>query len=552
MFKLASLGFLCLAVGATNARATSYSCATFSIPGANGTNITGINNSGALVGTYTINTSSGIVSHGFTGNASGSFTTADYPGAANTQLFTINNNGVITGKFTTGNNTGWFTLNGSGVFTVVAVPPPFTLNAIYGINDNGAISAVVTSSAGTSFAILNPDGTVTPVPGYNAPFLVAPGSINNLPEMLETHNAFSGTQLVDPSGHITPVAIASAFGLNNLGTVVGYHGSGPNGGDLPDFGFSADSSGVVSDVLCPGLKPGFPMAITQAINDGGVIAGGTYILTPISGQPQITLSTSSLGFPPTPVGQTAAGQAVNINNTGTARLDIGAINASSSEFRFSGCLDPTTGTASLDPGGSCTLFVTATPSSTGSRSGRLTFTNSAPGSPGQIALSVTGTAAPPTCAISRITSGPPAQANFTMQDNNSGLQSITLADASNATANIPTFVSGSTSPITVTATQTDTTQPSHVDFQVTNVAGAATTCGSGFGGPELWTSIGQTMQGKVGIWRNASDLPEPLFAAAITVCGIPRRPPKGEAGRPGRTSAARSSAIRYWWIRIRC
>jgi hypothetical protein len=115
---------------------------------------------------------------------------------------------------------------------------------------------------------------------------------------------------------------------------------------------------------------------------------------------------------------------------------------------------------------------------------------------------------PPSCAITSITSGPPAQARFTIQDQNSGVQNIAVADSSNATASIPPFVAGSTSPITVTATQTDTTLPSHIDFQVTNAAGAATTCGSGFGGPALWTGIGQTMKGNVGVWRNASNLPE--------------------------------------------
>ena len=246
----------------------------------------------------------------------------------------------------------------------------------------------------------------------------------------------------------------------------------------------------------------------QAINDSGVVAGGWHIMTPLPGQPQVSLSTTSLSFPPTPVGQTSAPQTIGVTNTGNTRLDIAGILASSSEFRFSGCLDPTTNTASLEPGASCTLSVRATPSTTGTRSGTLTFWDSAPGSPGLIAMSVTGTAPPPSCALTSITKGPPAQANFTMQDTNSGLKSIVLVDSSNATVNIPNFVQGASVPINVTATQSDTSQASKVDFQVTNMAGGTTACGTSFGGSSTWTDVGGTVTGKITVFRNGSDLPE--------------------------------------------
>ena len=94
-----------------------------------------------------------------------------------------------------------------------------------------------------------------------------------------------------------------------------------------------------------------------------------------------------------------------------------------------------------------------------------------------------------------------------MQDTNSGLKSIVTLDSTNATVNIPTFVSGSVVAQTVTATQSDTTQPSRVDLQVTNVAGGSTVCGAGFGGP-LWTGIGGSLSGRVAVFVNASNLPE--------------------------------------------
>ena len=505
---------LCFVLFTTLAHATSYNCATFSAPNNVSpvlTNIMGINNTGTFVGFYTVpSITAGCLHdqacHGFRADSSGNFTTVDYPGAANTQLMAVNNNGVATGRYSSATvNQGWFTVTASGVFTAVGVPQPYSLVSIYGINDNGAISAVVGTASGNSFAILQPNGSVTLVPGYNAGTLTEPGSINNTPLMLETSIASSGSQLVDSTGNITPVSIPHAFGLNNAGTVVGYQGPGiaaGAGGNVPSSGFSADSSGVVSDVLCPGLPPGFSLAITRAINDNGIVAGGVHILTPLPGQPQINLSANNLTFPPTPVGQTSPPQYVTVDNTGNARLDIGAITSSSSEFRFSGCVNPATGTTSLDPMTSCRLAVTATPSATGSRSGTLTFADSAPGSPGQVAVSVTGTAAAPSCAFSSFTVGPPAQATFTMQDTNSGLMSITLLDSNNANVSIPSFAQGTTSPVTAGATQTDSSQPSKVDFHVTNVAGGAATCGATFGGPTQWTGLGGSVHGKIAVARN--------------------------------------------------
>lgn len=150
----------------------------------------------------------------------------------------VNNNGVATGQYSSNIGRSWFTVTQSGGFSPVVVPPPYSLVSIYGINDNGAISAVVSTGSGNSFAILQPNGGVTLVPGYNsnpANFLTQPGSINDGQVMLEA--GFPGSQLVDSSGNITPVSIPSAFGLNNLGTVVGFQGPGVPGMNAPSLAF---------------------------------------------------------------------------------------------------------------------------------------------------------------------------------------------------------------------------------------------------------------------------------------------------------------------------
>src|SRR5579871_4673524 len=128
--------------------ATTYNCATFSVPGASSTKISGINNAGTIVGTYMVNG----VSHGFLANtSSSSFQTIDYPGSMDTQLFTINNSGVMTGEYNfgiSGQTPGWFTRDAAGNFKLITVPAGDTLSGAYGINDNGAISVLVTNSMG--------------------------------------------------------------------------------------------------------------------------------------------------------------------------------------------------------------------------------------------------------------------------------------------------------------------------------------------------------------------------------------------------------------------
>ena len=490
--------------------ATTYNCMTFSVPGASSTNVSGINNAGAIVGTYT----AGGVNHGFIANtSSSSFQAIDYPGSMNTRLFAINNSGVVTGEYNAGINgqtPGWFTRDAGGNFSPITVPAGDTLSAAYGINDNGAISVWVTNSMGGSvFGVLNPDGTLTTVPnGLNGDCCITgPASVNIARQMLEVDAGFGDSWLVDTSGNAAQIrfggAASDVFGLNNAGFLVGYNIGFADEG--PFIGFSRDPSGVYSELLCPGSNPFRNSGPRwQAVNDNGVVAGDTTIATPIPGEPQVGLSVTSLTFPPTPVGQTTAPQSLTITNTGNARLDIAGIRITSSDFGggfgASGCA--ATAPVSLDSGASCTVMVASKPTAQGTHTATLLIDDSAPGGPQSVALSVTGTNPGPSCKVSSGSPGPPAQLTFTIQDTNTGLKSIVVADETNATASIPTFASGTTGPVTVTATQSDPSQSSRVDFQATNVAGGATTCGATFGGPSQWTFLGGNVTSKIAVVEN--------------------------------------------------
>jgi hypothetical protein len=470
------------------------------VPGAAGAWITGINNAGIAVGGYLPSNGFG---HGFRyDTVSGNLTTVDYPGTNNNKLFTINNNGVATGIFNCCGSSplGWYTVDMAGNFKQITVPSPYVLTEIYGINDNGAISAVVSggSGGGQMFAVIQPDGTVSLVPGGNTSIdFNSTRSLNNSLQMA-VQGPF-GSGLFDAGGTLTPVTYPGfptrhwdfGTGLNNLGAVAGTVTFGPAPGEAAYAGFTRDPAGAYSEVICPGVPWDQRFhTFWYAINDNGVLAGNERIATPLPGQAQVTLSGNSLVFPQTSVGQTSAPQTVTLSNSGKARLDIilggndvlvGTCSgfSCSTDFDVTGCVDPQTHVASLDPGASCTMSVTAAPRFAGQIPGTLIIDDSAPGAPHTVALSVTAAVAPPTCQVSI---GPPDQANFTIQDTITGLSSIVLANSVNATVNIPSFTAGTTSPVIATATQVNTAQSSRVDLQVTNTGNASTTCGTTFGG----------------------------------------------------------------------
>src|SRR4051794_19255223 len=125
--NLAALVLLPILGGQSRA---DYIFTTIDVPGAGGTSITGINNSGQMSGTYTDPRSG--TAHGFL-LSGGVFTPIDAPGATSTSLSGINASGQIVG-FT---DTYSFLLS-RGVFTTIDAPGA-TGTIAYGINDAGQI-----------------------------------------------------------------------------------------------------------------------------------------------------------------------------------------------------------------------------------------------------------------------------------------------------------------------------------------------------------------------------------------------------------------------------
>jgi hypothetical protein len=130
--------------------------------------------------------------------------------------------------------------------------------------------------------------------------------------------------------------------------------------------------------------------VTITGTSGSLTHSTTIQLTVTAGSgPVVTLTPASLSFGNVVVGTTSKGKTVTLTNTGNATLNISNI-ATSGDFSLTTSSKPCGST--LAAGSNCKIEVTFTPSQLGARTGTLTITDNAPGSPQTVPLSGNGTA----------------------------------------------------------------------------------------------------------------------------------------------------------------
>jgi hypothetical protein len=100
--------------------------------------------------------------------------------------------------------------------------------------------------------------------------------------------------------------------------------------------------------------------------------------------PVVSLSLTSLTFPSQPVGTSSAAQAVAMTNTGTAALTISSIVVTGNFAQINTC------GSSLGAGANCAISVTFSPTAAGSRTGSITISDNAAGSPQIVSLGGSG------------------------------------------------------------------------------------------------------------------------------------------------------------------
>jgi hypothetical protein len=141
----------------------------------------------------------------------------------------------------------------------------------------------------------------------------------------------------------------------------------------------------------------------------------------------VFLNPASLAFSPQSLGISSPPQTVTLINTGNATLNVGNIQIVGDFAQVNNC------SATLLPNFSCTLNVTFTPTVTGSRSGGLTLSDNAQGSPQTVTLAGTGSVA--SAPIATVT---PTSLAFPGQQVgiSSAARTVTLTNTGNAALSI--------------------------------------------------------------------------------------------------------------------
>ena len=153
----------------------------------------------------------------------------------------------------------------------------------------------------------------------------------------------------------------------------------------------------------------------------------------------LTLTPASLAFPATVVGATSTAQSVKLTNSGTAAVTISSI-ALGGTNKASFLEIGTCGT-SLAAGASCALYVALHPGSAAALTGTLSVTDNATGSPQQVTLTGTGTAAPPV-TLSATSLAFPATAPGSV----SLAKTVTVTNGGTATLNLNSITIAGTNP----------------------------------------------------------------------------------------------------------
>jgi parallel beta-helix repeat protein len=202
---------------------------------------------------------------------------------------------------------------------------------------------------------------------------------------------------------VASISAAGDFAVSNAGQ------SHACGGSIPANG--SCTVGVTFTPTAAGSRTG-----TLTITAGGVTNTVALSGTGTAPGPVLGANPGGLTFARTVVGASAATQAVTLTNSGTSAANVSGVSVTGDFSQTNNC-------SSVPVNGSCTVNVTFTPTTGGTRTGTLTVASNANNSPATVALS--GTAVDST---TNIAAGQPASASSS--NGSYGPANLTDADAS--------------------------------------------------------------------------------------------------------------------------
>jgi ASPM-SPD-2-Hydin domain-containing protein/beta-propeller repeat-containing protein len=246
-----------------------------------------------------------------------------------------------------------------------------------------------------------------------------------------------------------------------------------SGTNATDFGspsntcgasIAAGASCTVNVTFTPSVASGesATLVITVVITNGGLSSSQSFDVslggTGSASAPGVGLSATSLTFGAQLLTTTSAAKTVTLTNNGNAALTINSI-AASGNFAVS---NNPCGT-NLAAGANCIISVTFAPTAVGARTGTLTITDNAGGSPHTVALSGTGwdfsVSAPITATV---TAGQSVNVTVTMTPLGGFTQAVTVA-----CAGAPSLATCTPAPASVAAADGVTPQTSTVTISTT-------------------------------------------------------------------------------------
>ena len=258
----------------------------------------------------------------------------------------------------TDNTIGIYLGNGDGTFqSPVTYPvsnPEFA--AVGDLNADNAPDLVVTNSSGGVNVLLNTGGTIMSTTSSANPSTAGQpvtftttvtASISGTGVPTGSVSFYDGTNLLGTS----PLNSSGQAALTTSSLTVGTHTINAH--------YSGDST----------FNPNSAPPLTQTV----------------TGAPVVTLSPTSLTFAVQLVGTTSGAKPITLTNTGSGTLTIASLVASGDFQQTNNC------GSSVAAGGSCTINVTFTPTAAGTRTGSITITDNASGSPQAAPLTGTGT-----------------------------------------------------------------------------------------------------------------------------------------------------------------
>ncbi len=192
----------------------------------------------------------------------------------------------------------------------------------------------------------------------------------------------SGSSVV--GAQLTLTATLSPYSSGNLATT-GETITFSNNGTSIGTGTLTSGVATLNTASLPVGSNSLTASYAGDTNFASATASAVSVVVTAPAGPAVTLSPTSLTFAQQTVGTTTATQAVTLMNSGQVALTLTSIAASGDFAQTNNC------GASVAPGANCTIAVTFTPTVAGSRTGMLTVTDNAGGSPQTVALS--GTAA---------------------------------------------------------------------------------------------------------------------------------------------------------------